>query len=136
MMAVALVLCLALGLPGWHAPVPGQAYAQRASAILAQRSPSTGTHLATKGHASVSRGQAPGAASGPPRLSSPVPEGGRPWPALGPDLRAWRDAYTARVAVHVQRLRPGAASHVGHAPADQPPVVTCPLRGPPALQAG
>jgi hypothetical protein len=137
MAALALVLCLAVSLLGWREPRLEQAHTRRAPGVSAQRSQATGASLAASRHGSVSRGMTQGAASGPPpRLSVVAQEGGRPWVAPCPGVRAWQDAFSARVAVHVQRLRPGLASHVGHACADQPPVVTRPLRGPPPAPAG
>jgi hypothetical protein len=136
MAAIALVLCLAVSLLGWREPRPEQAHPQKAPGVSAQRSQAPGASVAASRHGSVSQGVTQGAASGPPRLSVVAQVGGRPWVASFPGMRAWQDAFSARVAVHVQRLRPGLASHVGHASADQPPVVTRPPRGPPPAHAG
>lgn len=136
MAAIALVLCLAVSLLGWREPRPEQARPRRAPGVSAQRSQAPGASVAASRHGSVSQGVTQGAASGPPRLSVVAQVGGRPWVAPLPGMRAWQDAFSARVAVHVQRLRPGLASHVGHASADQPPVVTRPPRGPPPAHAG
>jgi hypothetical protein len=136
LVAVALVLCLAVSLPGWRESWPGHTHARRTPAVSARHSQPTGAHVAASRQGSEARGFLEGAASRPPRPSLAAAEGGRPWRTSGPDVRALGEAYAALVAVHVQRLRPGAAPHLGHAPADQPPVVTCPLRGPPAAHAG
>ncbi len=133
--AAVLVLCLALGLLGGTRRWPGSAQAQGTQGEVTKCSQHPSEHFDAAPPRSVLWGATKGPSWSPPRLSLAHAEQS-PWWAPSPGDRACQEAYETLVAVLVRRLSPGAAAHVGHASADQPPIITRPLRGPPAACVG
>jgi hypothetical protein len=127
---VMLALCLAWGLltgpARWFVPpvgTPCEAM-ERAQHLGANIDAAPARHVSSRAFER--------AAWHPLRLPSVQP-GGSPWRWGSPGSRARQEEYAALVAVQARRLRPGADSRGGLATADQPPIVTRPLRGPPGV---
>lgn len=129
--AAVLALCFVLGLLGPPRHSPELDRALGAPGVSAAGEQRASAHVDAAPHSLPLWGAPEGASWSPPRL--PQSHAGRSvWLAPWYGERARQESYAALVAVRIRRLRAGAASHVGHASADQPPIVTRPLRGPPA----